>query len=375
MSSLSIHKRLNFNFEKQKLVLDTSRSLFSYAGIDQGTKELLNSLRKNSLINYQKVLDLGCGYGVAGLFVKKLYPTCEVVSSDRDSRAVEFTNHNAKLNGLNISTTASLDFEKIASRFNLIICNFPAKLEKQGLLHFISASSSHLEDSGVLALVVVKELSLPFEEIISGLNSKEEIAKLIFKDSSKGYSIYHIKFKKEILPVENPYLIKKSFFNIGKRVYPLLTSPALREFDTPHFTTELIISLMQQLTAKNIAFINPGQGHSSILANKLFSPERIYLVSPDLLQLRVCSENLVTQGYKRFEEMNTDVFEKGSDLLVWSILDEDATEIVGKLKSYKKNNAQILLAGRTNLLKRVLKFSKTECKNEIKKGKYSAILI
>ena len=65
-----IKKRIDFNFGSQKLVFDLNQSLFSSYNIDEGTKILLNSLRKNKEIKYDKILDLGCGVGIVGIFLK-----------------------------------------------------------------------------------------------------------------------------------------------------------------------------------------------------------------------------------------------------------------------------------------------------------------
>ena len=93
-----IKKRINFNWSGISTSFDSSQALFSSVDIDVGTQALLNSLRKNKAIDYSKVLDLGCGYGVIGIFLKKQDLSREVVLSDRDMLAVEFSQHNALLN-------------------------------------------------------------------------------------------------------------------------------------------------------------------------------------------------------------------------------------------------------------------------------------
>lgn len=46
------------------------------------------------------VLDLGCGYGAVGLFIKALYTEQSVFLSDINERAVEYSMLNASNNGL-----------------------------------------------------------------------------------------------------------------------------------------------------------------------------------------------------------------------------------------------------------------------------------
>src|SRR3989344_5359591 len=93
-----VKKRIDFNFGGLKLKLDLSQSLFSSADIDIGTKALINSLRKDSAVKFGKILDLGCGYGVIGVFLKKQHPESSVVCADRDALAVEFAKRNSLLN-------------------------------------------------------------------------------------------------------------------------------------------------------------------------------------------------------------------------------------------------------------------------------------
>ena len=373
MLQSQIHKRINFNFEKQKLVFDTSQGLFSFAKVDEGTKELLNSLRKNTKINYQKVLDMGCGYGTIGIFLKKKYESSSILCIDRDSLAVDFTNHNAKLNNVQIKSEASLDFEEIKEQFNLIICNFPAKLEKKGLEYFIAKSSVFLEKDGILALVIVKELEAGIQEIL-----KNEKISLSFKEKKKSYSIYHLQFNDEIKIKTEPYITNEISFDLDGNMYSMMISEALREFDTPHFVTQLIMEkLSSKEFAKNkkIVIVNPNQGFIPLSVAHSCSREKTILVSRDLLQLKISSENLKINAINNIETINNDFFDGKSDLLIWSIIDEVDKEIIEKLKTYRKNNKQIIIAGRQAVISRVLKNMNIKSKKEIQKGKYIGVEI
>ncbi len=137
----------------------------------------------------------------------------------------------------------------------------------------------------------------------------------------------------------------------------------------------MIISLLEGLRAKTVSIINPGQGYTSLAVSKFLPVEKMNLVSSDLLQLKISSENLILNGFNNLEVINKDVCEVKSDLLLWSIHDEDDAEISEKLKIYKKNNAQIILAGKKTRLSRVLKYLNIKPKKEDEMWKYVCVLI
>jgi 16S rRNA (guanine1207-N2)-methyltransferase len=368
-----IQKRINFNFEKQKLIFDSSTLLFSFAKIDDGTKALLNSLRKNSEIQYNNILDLGCGYGIIGIFLKKSFPNSEVLCADRDSLAVEFAEHNSKLNSVKIKTATSLDFENVTGRFSLIVCNFPAKLEKNGLRYFIEKSSDFLEENGTLALVIVKELDQEMQEILRDDNIITQ-----FKDKTNGYFVYHLKFKNKINSDGFSYYTNSLDIAMENKSFRLETTNALREFDTPHFITELIgekFANKNLKDCKSITVINPGQGLIPLAATDLKSVNKIILACRDLLQLKVSEENLKLNHFDKVERTNTDFPQNSGDLLIWSLYDEGAAEILEKLVVFKKNFKKIIIGGRIQVINRIIHSLNLETKNEPKKGKYSVIEI
>jgi len=64
----------------------TKRGLFSWDGVDEGTRRLVESMEIGP---EERVLDLGCGYGLAGLVAADVAPRGEVVLVDADCVAVE----------------------------------------------------------------------------------------------------------------------------------------------------------------------------------------------------------------------------------------------------------------------------------------------
>jgi len=372
MLKSQIHKKISFNFDKQKLVFDTSQLLFSFAKVDDGTKELLNSLRKNPNLKYKNILDLGCGYGVIGIFLKNKFLNSEVLCTDKDSLAVDFTKHNANLNKVNIEVKPSLDFKSIHDNFSLIVANFPAKLEKNGLEYFITKSSEYLEKNGTLAIVIVSELENSINEILQNENIS-----VSFKEKNKNYSIYHLNFKEQIKPNDNPYSLNEKFFIFSEAGMNIITSNVLREFDTPHFITKLIVEkiLDERFNKyKQITIINPNQGIIPVATTHLYSKDKIVLTSRDLLELEISSENLKLNGIEYFETINSDFPQNKGDLLIWSLHEECHKEVLEKLEVYSKNFKKIIIGGRIQIVNRILQNLKLEPEKEIL-GKYCVVEI
>lgn len=311
-------KRIIFNYNGEKLFFDVNQTLFSSIKIDDGTFQLIDSLRKDSNIEYDKVLDLGCGYGPIGITIKKLHKDSIVHCTDRDSLAIDFTKHNSELNKCEVESYTSLDYENIKEKFTLICCNYPAKAGIKALKKIVYEASKKLEKNGLLAIVIVRELEEDFKSIMR----KEIIVK--HKKESSGHIVYHLKYEEEIDYLEEPYLRNKVNYKIEKKVYSLQTAQNLPEFETPSFGTEITKKILGELgMIKDLTIINPNQGHIALSAEHYNNPTLIRVVTSDLLSLKYTRENLKRNGFKNYEEINK-VFieEERGELLLW-VVDED----------------------------------------------------
>ena len=94
-----------------KFVFKTSSGMFSPQKIDLGTRLLV----EDSLIPESgKILDLGCGYGVVGIVVKKIFPAAKVFMSDVNERAVKIAKENALKNKVEVEVKAGEFFGAFA---------------------------------------------------------------------------------------------------------------------------------------------------------------------------------------------------------------------------------------------------------------------
>lgn len=162
----------------------TASGVFSPRGIDYGTKLLIEKavIKRNA-----KVLDLGCGYGVIGITVAKVCPSCRVYMSDINERAVMLAHRNAKLNEVNVTIRRGNLFEPWKNmRFDIILCNPPLHAGLEVCYRIIEESYHHLNEGGMLEIVAKhrkggKRLSEKMREVFGNV---ETVAR------SGGYRVY-----------------------------------------------------------------------------------------------------------------------------------------------------------------------------------------
>ena len=118
------------------LMFETCETSFSPMNIDKGTLAMLSHV---DFKNTDKVLDLGCGYGVVGIYAAKIIGKQNVVMSDVDRECVELSVKNAELNGVGgIPVFKSDGFANINEKdFTLILSNPPYHSDFSVPKHFI----------------------------------------------------------------------------------------------------------------------------------------------------------------------------------------------------------------------------------------------
>lgn len=141
-----------------QLKLETDERLFSPRGLDAGTRAMLELAAVSS---QDRVLDLGCGYGVVGLAVAKRYQPELVLMVDVDEAAVEIAQKNAALNNLlgpNLGVQQSDGFSNVGDiQFTVILSNPPYHVDFSAPKRFIEDGFSHLEVGGRFYLVASGE--------------------------------------------------------------------------------------------------------------------------------------------------------------------------------------------------------------------------
>ncbi len=106
-----------------------------------------------------KVLDLGCGYGVVGIVAAKLTSPQRVFMLDNDPVAVEYASINARLNEVGGVTIVRSDgfTEFREAGFSKILCNPPYHADFEVAKHFIMKGFNRLSLRGTLYLVTKRQ--------------------------------------------------------------------------------------------------------------------------------------------------------------------------------------------------------------------------
>lgn len=130
-------------------------------GSHETTTLCLRILEKETLQD-KECLDLGCGSGILGVYMKKRGAQ-SVLGADLDEDALQSARENAKGNGVEISFQSSDLFSTISGSYDLICANLLAVL----LLRMLPETGNHLKTGGRLILSGI--LAEKKEEVLEAL--------------------------------------------------------------------------------------------------------------------------------------------------------------------------------------------------------------
>ncbi len=160
MGQYFTNQKLNSNIVKHKVIIgtvplsfNTDNGVFSKTKIDFGTRFLLETLTSLNLKGH--ILDVGCGYGVIGIYVSKVFPTT-VDMIDVNKSALHLAKLNAKENHVKCNIFESNAYENVSEKYDYIITNPPIRAGKKVIYEILMNASNYLLDHGVLYLVIRK---------------------------------------------------------------------------------------------------------------------------------------------------------------------------------------------------------------------------
>ena len=134
------------------LTLETAPTLFSPRGLDTGTRAMLSTLQ---LEPNDKVLDLGCGCGVVGIWAARRIGPERVTLSDCDPLAVRIARENALRNGVaGLRVVESDGFAQLDDTgYTLILSNPPYHTDFHVAKQFIEKGFNRLVLGGRMVMV------------------------------------------------------------------------------------------------------------------------------------------------------------------------------------------------------------------------------
>lgn len=147
---------LKMTIKGYDLCFKTDPHLFSPANLDAGTAAML------SLVEFtrgQRVLDLGCGYGVVGVLAAKIVGEQNVVMIDHDPLAVQVTQENARMNLVpQVNVYLSDGFTNFSETdFDLILSNPPYHADFSVPKAFIEKGFNRLMMGGRMYMVTKRQ--------------------------------------------------------------------------------------------------------------------------------------------------------------------------------------------------------------------------
>lgn len=161
----------------------SDNGVFCKDRLDYGTRLLLENIDWNNVSG--KILDVGCGYGPIGIIASKITGG-NVVMCDVNRRALHLALRNVKENNVDCKVIESDCYQNIHDTFDVIITNPPIRAGKKIVYEILFGAKDHLNDNGLLYLVI----------------HKDQGAKSLVKDLEKEYKV-------EILEKEKGFFIIK----------------------------------------------------------------------------------------------------------------------------------------------------------------------
>lgn len=298
-------KDITYNYRGRDLKFHVSQALFSSHEIDLGTNHLLRTLTTEGFNKYDKVLDLGCGYGPIGISLKSAYEPSIVHMVDRDALALEFSKQNVELNNLGgIKIYGSLGYDDISDTdFGLIISNIPAKVGEPVLSHILEDARFYLRPGGKVAVVVIDAIG---DYVTRVLKSNKDINILFYK-RWPGHLVFYYEFigNDFVKPKLNAfdrgiYNRDKQDIRIDNSEISIETAYGLSEFDILSYETELLLNKLKDFKEQEInkvIIFNPGQGIIPTVLINISKVKEMVLVDRDLEALRVSEKNLIANGF------------------------------------------------------------------------------
>ena len=184
-------KSNNFIFKNKKIFLETNQKVFKP---NLTTYSLIEALEKIKLKKKINILDMGCGAGIIGIFIKKyISKKSNVTMVDFSQYAIELAKKNSKKNDVQIDIFKSNVFSNVKGKFDLIIDDISAIDENIAKKFWYNKYIPHQCGSSGISLTtkVVKNSSFFLKKkgililpVIS-LSNYQKIEKLLKKRFSK----------------------------------------------------------------------------------------------------------------------------------------------------------------------------------------------
>ena len=181
--------------------MHTESSLFSPNYIDKGTIAMVSKIEFQA---GQKILDLGCGYGVVGIYAAHFAGAENVTMADINPVAVEVAKKNTMFNDLQTIKVIQSDglHNIIDQDFDLILSNPPYHADFSVPKHFIEHGFRHLKCGGSMVVVAkrYKWYKNKLQSVFGGVKVIEANGYYVFVSQKRAFCRPVIKSKHTLSP-------------------------------------------------------------------------------------------------------------------------------------------------------------------------------
>ena len=147
---------MNIDIKGHILDMESAPGLFSPAHADRGTVAMLSQVE---FLPGQRVMDLGCGWGLVGILAAKICGAENIYMCDIDPAAVAAARKNAERNGVgDVHICVSDGFTSVdTAGFDVILSNPPYQTDFSVAKSFIEKGFNRLKVGGWMYVVVKLE--------------------------------------------------------------------------------------------------------------------------------------------------------------------------------------------------------------------------
>jgi 16S rRNA (guanine1207-N2)-methyltransferase len=175
---------VSYTFKAIHYTFISDKGVFSKQKVDFGTHLMLNHITQDRVSH---ILDMGCGYGVVGIVLRKIYPNAQLSMFDINPRAVDLSIKNAQTYEiLNAQIKVSDGIPSDIKDVDLAVLNPPIRAGKDIVFKLYKQAHDVLVKNGSLYIVIQKK---------QGAASSSAYLKTLFDSvtciaKDKGYFVY-----------------------------------------------------------------------------------------------------------------------------------------------------------------------------------------
>ena len=164
----SVKRTVEYRVNGMNFSFVTDTNTFSRNGVDKGTDlmitTVIDDIKSRGAHKGERLLDLGCGWGVVGITMKKVFMAFDVTQTDVNARAVKLAKENAELNRVKIDMQVAGDVlggVPEDKKFDIVMTNPPVRAGKQTVFAFYDQAFAHMDKGATIYVVLQRKQGAP----------------------------------------------------------------------------------------------------------------------------------------------------------------------------------------------------------------------